>query len=169
MILERFFPDIYINSIYELPLEELKKLGIRALVFDIDNTISPFDVAEPEESAVELLRFLRKNGFQICILSNNKQKRVARFNRKIRALAVHRAGKPGVRKLKEALRRMNVTPQEAAMVGDQVFTDMWCGHRAKMFCIMTKPICARDQLVTRVKRGAERWVMKRYFRLYGKK
>ncbi len=52
------------------------------------------------------------------------------------------------------------------MIGDQVFTDMWCGHRAGLLCIMTAPICARDQLVTKVKRGAERQVMKVYFRKY---
>ena len=48
-LLERFFPDIYVKSVFELPLEDLKKLGIRGLVFDIDNTVAPFDVAEPDE------------------------------------------------------------------------------------------------------------------------
>ena len=38
-MLEKLFPDIYIKSIVELPIEELKKRGIKALVFDIDNTI----------------------------------------------------------------------------------------------------------------------------------
>ena len=49
MILERFFPDLYIQSIYDLPLAELKEMGIRGLVFDIDNTVAPFDVADPDE------------------------------------------------------------------------------------------------------------------------
>ena len=59
-LLERFFPDIYVKSVFELPLEDLKKLGIRGLVFDIDNTVTPFDVAEPDEEIVELFAFLRK-------------------------------------------------------------------------------------------------------------
>ena len=50
MILERFFPDLYIQSIYDLPLAELKEMGIRGLVFDIDNTVAPFDVADPDDS-----------------------------------------------------------------------------------------------------------------------
>lgn len=33
---------------------------------------------------------------------------------------------------------------------------------------MTAPICNRDQLITKVKRGAERQVMKVYFKKYGK-
>lgn len=66
-LLERFFPDIYVKSVFELPLEDLKKLGIRGLVFDIDNTVAPFDVAEPDEEIVELFAFLRKEGFKLML------------------------------------------------------------------------------------------------------
>ena len=34
-LLERFYPDIYVKSVFEMPLEDMKKLGIRALVFDL--------------------------------------------------------------------------------------------------------------------------------------
>lgn len=167
-LLERFFPDIYIKSVFELPVEDLKKLGIRALVFDIDNTIAPFDVAEPNEEIVELFAFLRKEGFKLCILSNNTKERVQRFNRRLRALAIHKAGKPGIRKLRRAMEQMGTKPHSTAMIGDQVFTDMWCGHKGGLLCVMTAPICNRDQLITKVKRGAERQVMQAYFKKYGK-
>lgn len=166
--LERFFPDIYVNSVFELPLENMKKLGIRGLVFDIDNTIAPFDVAEPEQEIVELFQYLRKEGFKLCILSNNTKERVQLFNRKLRALAIHKSGKPGIRKLNRAMEIMGTTPESTAMIGDQVFTDMWCGHKAGLLCIMTAPICNRDQIQTKVKRGLERQVMKVYFKKYGK-
>ena len=136
-LLERFFPDIYVKSVFELPLEDLKKLGIRGLVFDIDNTVAPFDVAEPDEEIVELFAFLRKEGFKLCILSNNTKERVQLFNRRLGALAIHKGGKPGIKKLNRAME-------------------------------MTAPICNRDQLITKVKRGAERQVMKVYFKKYGK-
>lgn len=167
-LLERFFPDIYIRSVFELPLDDLRKLGIRALVFDIDNTVAPFDVAEPDEAIVALFRYLRKQGFKLCILSNNTKERVHLFNEKLGALAIHKAGKPGIKKLNRAMEIMGTTPYSTAMVGDQVFTDMWCGHKAGLLCVMTAPICNRDQLITKVKRGAERQVMKVYFKKYGK-
>ena len=99
-ILNTIFPDIYIPSVYELPLNELKKKGIRGLVFDIDNTIAPYDVAEPDENIIKLFQMLKKEGFRICILSNNNKKRVKTFNQKLKVLAVHKAGKPGIKKLK---------------------------------------------------------------------
>ena len=35
---DRLYPDIYIKSIEQLPLKEFKRRGIKAFVFDIDNT-----------------------------------------------------------------------------------------------------------------------------------
>ena len=70
-------------------------------------------------------------------------------------------------KLKKALARLSLVPAEAAIVGDQVFTDMWCGHRGGLYCIMTAPVCDRDQLITKIKRGAEKRVMQEYFRRNG--
>ncbi len=168
MILERFFPDIYVKSVYELPLEELKAKGIKGLVFDIDNTVAPFDIAEPENDLIELFLFLRKQGFRLCILSNNNKTRVRLFAKNLKTLAVHKAGKPGVKKLKHALEKLELSAENTAMVGDQIFTDMWCGHRAGLTCILTAPICKRDQLVTKVKRGLEKQVLKVYFKRNGK-
>lgn len=168
MILERFFPDIYVKSVYELPIEELKAKGIKGLVFDIDNTVAPFDIAEPDDDLIELFLFLRKQGFRLCILSNNNKERVQLFSKNLKTLAVHKAGKPGVRKLQLALAKLRLSPENTAIVGDQIFTDIWCGHKAGLTCILTAPICNRDQLVTKVKRGIEKQVLKVYFKLEGK-
>lgn len=168
-MLEWFFPDIYIKSIFELPLEELRDKGIRALIFDIDNTIVPYDVAEAEEKIIKLFEWIKRQGFQICLLSNNNQKRVNLFNRKLGALAVYRAGKPGIKKLKAAMKKMGTDESTSAFIGDQIFTDIFCGNRANVLTILTVPVCSRDQLVTKVKRGAERIVLNIYFKRSGKK
>ena len=163
-ILDCIFPDFYIQSVYELPLETLKQKGIRGLIFDIDNTIAPYDVPEPDKTLIQWFEMLKQQGFRICILSNNRKKRVKKFNEKLKVLAIHRAGKPSIRKLRKAISMMKLTELETAMIGDQVFTDMWCGHTAGLYCIMTAPICNRDQFVTKIKRGLERQVMKLYFK-----
>jgi len=161
---KNFFPDIYVKSIEFLPIEELKKRGIKAFVFDIDNTIAPFDVEEPDEWALSVLENLKRQGFKICLLSNNNENRIRIFNRKLGAFAYWRAGKPGIKKLKEAMKEMNTDNKNTAIVGDQVFTDIWCGHNAGMLTIMTEPICDRDQFVTKIKRPLERMIMSMYIR-----
>ncbi len=158
------FPDYYINNIYELPLEELKQAGIRGLIFDIDNTIVPFDVEEPDEELMAYFARLQEEGFRLGILSNNTKKRVQFFNRKLKLLAIHQADKPMGFKVKMGLKKLSLTPKNSALIGDQVFTDVLCGNMAGMTSIMTAPICERDQLVTKVKRGLEKQVLKAYFR-----
>ncbi|WP_317854910.1 YqeG family HAD IIIA-type phosphatase [Chakrabartyella piscis] len=164
MILEPLFPDYYIENVYQLPLEELKSRGIRGLIFDIDNTIAPFDVADPDEKLMDFFMHLQEEGFRLGILSNNNKKRVQHFNRKLKLLAIHKADKPLPFKVKSGLKKLSLTPETSALVGDQVFTDVLCGHMAGMTAIMVAPICERDQLVTKVKRGLEKQVLKVYFR-----
>ena len=36
-----FIPDIYQKSIFTINYDKLKKKGIKCLLFDLDNTISP--------------------------------------------------------------------------------------------------------------------------------
>lgn len=167
-MLERFYPDIYIDNIFLLPLDEFKKRGIKALVFDIDNTVAPYDMAEADEEMIDFFKFLKKQGYRLCLLSNNNKKRVEKFNEKLETLAIYRAGKPGVKKLENAIFDMGVTKKQTALVGDQVFTDMYCAHKAGVLAVLTKPICNRDQWITKVKRGLERKVIKAYLRRMAK-
>ncbi len=166
-MLEIFFPDIYVKSIYEMPLDKLKNKGIKALFFDIDNTIVPFDVSEPDEKVINFFKKLKEMNFKVCLVSNNNKHRVNMFNKKLNILAISRAGKPGIKKLLEAMRKLGENKESSAFIGDQAFTDMYCGNRAGMLTILTKPVCNRDQLVTKVKRGLERLVLNVYFKKYG--
>ena len=84
-MIEKLFPDIYIENIFLLPTDKFKKMGIRALVFDIDNTVAPFDQAEADDDILKFLEKLKKDGFRLCFLSNNSKKRVEKFNEKIGA------------------------------------------------------------------------------------
>ncbi len=161
-MIELFFPDIYIKSIFELPLEYFKSKKIKALFFDIDNTIAPFDIAEPDCKTVNFFKELKKEGFIVCLFSNNNKKRVEFFNRNLGVFTIHKAGKPGIKKLKQAMIKFGVNKNNAAIIGDQVFTDMYCAHRAGILAVYTMPICKRDQIVTKVKRGAENIVLNIY-------
>lgn len=158
------YPDYYVESIYELPLEKLKAAGIRGLIFDIDNTIAPFDMAEADEKLIVYFAHLQAEGFRLGILSNNTKRRVQLFNRKLHLLAIHQADKPLPFKVKKAMKKLSLVPQNTALIGDQVFTDVLCGHMAGMTAIMTAPICERDQWITKIKRGLEKQVLKGYFR-----
>ena len=40
MILQPFYPDIWVDSAYGISYEELSGKGIAGLIFDVDNTLA---------------------------------------------------------------------------------------------------------------------------------
>lgn len=161
-MIERFYPNEYIDSVYELDINKFKKKGISAFVFDIDNTLAPFFVKIPDGRVRRFFERLKKNGMSVGIFSNNKRKRVDIFCRELNVIYEYKAGKPGLRGLKKMLKRLETKPSSAALIGDQIFTDIWCANRLGMYSVLVKPICKKDQFVTWLKRGIEGYVINAY-------
>jgi len=155
-LFDRFFPEQTAESIYEIDFERLYEAGIKCIIFDLDNTIAPYDVPEPDEKMVGFLNKLTEQGFKLCLLSNNGEARVARFNERLGLYAVCKAKKPGRTGIGKALALMGGNTQNAALVGDQVLTDIWCGNRAGLLTILVKPASDRDEWTVRLKRPIEK-------------
>mgnify|MGYP001328377488 CR=1 FL=1 len=60
---DRFFPDAYVASTYVIDFEKLYEEGIRAVIFDIDNTLVPHG-APADDRAKALFARLKKIGYQ---------------------------------------------------------------------------------------------------------
>lgn len=161
-MLTRFFPEKYIGSIFELDIEELIKEGIKGIIFDIDNTLVPYDVAEPTAEIVEFFETIKSKGLQITLVSNNTEDRVIRFNEKLKVFAIHKAKKPSTQNLGKAMKLMDLANHQVAIVGDQVFTDVFGGNRAKIKTILVNPVSEKDEWITKVKRGLEKKILRRY-------
>jgi HAD superfamily phosphatase (TIGR01668 family) len=167
-MLEILFPNDYIESIFQLDITQLKKDGIKGIIFDIDNTLVPYDVLEPTEEIIHFFEAIKSQGLKIALLSNNTEDRVIKFNKKLKVIAIHKSGKPSTKNFKEAIGRMECSKEEVVIVGDQIFTDVFGGNRFGIKTILVKPISDKDQWVTKIKRGIEKKVIRRYEK-YAKK
>lgn len=49
-MLERFYPDIYMNSTYGIDFKNYYDSGYRGIIFDIDNTLVPHGAPADERS-----------------------------------------------------------------------------------------------------------------------
>lgn len=163
-MLECFFPKKYYKSIYDISITDLHKKNIKGIIFDIDNTLAPYDIKYPDTKTKEFLKKLKAEGFKISLVSNNKGDRVQIFNSKLKLPAVSKAGKPRLRGLIKAMNLMETDIKATAFVGDQAFTDMWAGNRMGVYTILVNPISNRDEWTVRLKRGLEKQVLKIYFR-----
>ena len=161
-MLKRFYPDDYIKSIFEIDTDGLRKKGIKAIIFDIDNTLVPYDVAEAPKEIIGFFKELQDQGFKICLFSNNTRERVLRFNMGLKLIAIHKANKPLTRKFKVAMTLLGTNKKTTAIVGDQIFTDVYGGNRIGMTTILVEPVSSKDEWITKIKRGIERRFINAY-------
>lgn len=152
-------PKAYCSSIYEIDFKKLYANGYRGLMFDIDNTLVPFDHAVPDQKVEALFDCLQKMGFSISLISNNSHERVLKFNETLKVHAFPRARKPRTLNLQKAISMMKTTPKTTVVIGDQLFTDVWAGNQLGAKSILVVPIQEKEQFVTKIKRRTERVIL----------
>ncbi len=164
-MLRRYFcPSFRFEKFKQVTPEFLLSEGIRALILDIDNTIAPYEVPEPDEEAVAWFSALREAGIRVAFVSNNHAPRVELFNQKLGFPCFPDAGKPLKKNMRRAMQAMNASPSETAIMGDQVFTDVWAGRHIGIRTILVPPIKDKRDIFTRTKRLLERPVLRYYDR-----
>lgn len=162
MISKYLFPDIKHNSINDIDVELLAKKGIKFAILDIDNTLVPYTSPKPDQNALAFLGKLKANGIDYCFVSNNSGKRIDIFNEEISAPAFSKAGKPLLFGINKAMELLGAKTGNTMLIGDQVFTDIFGGKRAKILTILVDPIKEVDTLFFRFKRYFERKIIKSY-------
>ena len=161
----RFFqPEDYREAYSAYPAEALAASGIRALLCDIDNTLASYEEAEPSESVLAWIASLQKAGITVGLISNNSPERVERFNRNLELFAVPDACKPSVRGLKQFLKETGTGKESAAVLGDQIFTDVCMAHLCGVPALLVPPIRDKKTLLFRIKRALERPFLERYLK-----
>ena len=155
---DRFYPKKYVDSAYDIPYEAFYQRGIRGVIFDIDNTLVPHG-APADERAEALFERLRKAGFKTCLMSNNKEPRVAPFAAAVHSDYLYKAGKPGLAGYRKAMEMMGTRTETTLFVGDQLFTDVYGANRAGIYAILVKPIHPKEEIQIVLKRRLERVVL----------
>ena len=160
----KLYPCLYVNSLLDIPLEELKQLNIKAFILDLDNTVTEWNSNEITQEVQEWFLRIKEAGFKACILSNNGQQRIIKVAETLGIPFISRARKPRRRAFYRAVTLMDVEINEAAVIGDQIFTDILGGNRAGLFTVLVRPINRREFVGTKVSRFAEFFVLRRLYR-----
>ena len=160
---DKFFPEEYLASTYEIPFEKLYQEGYRGVIFDIDNTLVPHGAPADERSKALFAR-LKVLGFECCLLSNNQRPRVDLFNRDVNVHAIYNAHKPSVQNYQRAMELMGTDLQNTLFVGDQLFTDVWGAKRTGIRNILVQPIHPKEEIQIVLKRMLEKIVLYFYRR-----
>lgn len=139
-------PDVFVETVFDIDLEDMKARGIKAFFFDIDNTLEEYSTPLPTENSISLFRKMACEGFFVAIISNAKEPRVLKFISGFpkedfpEVYYVFEALKPKKKGYKYLAEKLNLKPEEIAMVGDQVFTDILGGNNYGCLSIAVRPI-----------------------------
>ncbi len=157
----RFVPDMYQESIFTINYKKLKKNGIKCLLFDLDNTISPAREVVLSEKVKKLIDKLKKD-FKVILFSNNFPKRVGKFGSYYDVDIACISLKPFSYKYRYILRKYNLNKNEVAAVGDQLLTDIQGGNKMGITTVLVDPISSIDEKETWLNRQIEKRIFKTF-------
>lgn len=165
---QNLYPKEYMKSTYDIDFAAYRAKGYRAVIFDIDNTLVEHG-APADERSMKLIERLKALGFDIMLLSNNKEPRVKMFNDAVHVNYIFKAGKPGTKNYHAAMVMMGSDRTNTLFVGDQLFTDVWGANRAGIYSILVQPIDKKEEIQIVLKRYLEKIVLYFYKKAEGKK
>ena len=87
-------PEYVFKDVTHITPEWLAQKGIRALVLDIDNTLTADRSQELPEEVAGWLETMRRAGVKLTIVSNGAEKRVRPFAEKLGLAYLYRSAKP---------------------------------------------------------------------------
>lgn len=158
-MIDKFVPDKYFKSIYDINYNVLKKSGIKCLIFDLSNTLVPESVKSPTRKVKDLFEDLKDMKFKLVIMSNNFKKEVEPFKELLCVDSCYLSFKPLKRKYRKVLKVYDLKETEVACVGDQLFFDICGANRMNFTSILVNPISTDEFAVTRFNRKLENIVI----------
>lgn len=156
--MNKLFPKLYRKDIYDIDYKGLYNRGFRAILFDIDNTLTTHGT-RADRSNVDFFKSLRDIGFKTCLISNNKENRVSPFAKMVSSPYIYKANKPSRRGYLKAINILKVKRYQTLFIGDQIFTDIWGANNAGVYSILVDPISPKEEIQIVLKRFLERIVM----------
>lgn len=133
-------PDFIFQTITQIRPAFLREHGVRLLLMDFDNTMLPYTTDRPEQPLLDWIAGMQDAGITLCIVSNSHKQRVPHFSQQYHVPCVTHAAKPGTRGIREAMARYGAAPQQTALVGDQIYTDVLGAKRAGITAIAVRSI-----------------------------
>ena len=149
-------PDYNLKNVYDIDFNELKNLGVKCLMFDLDSTVMVSKSANFLPETVEWFNTFIKD-FEVAIISNNKSEEyISNASKLAPCRVIGKANKPNPKIMGEYLTSIGVEPKEAVMIGDRPLTDILAGKLLGCKTILVGSINPTENLPTKFVRALER-------------
>ena len=134
-------PKLVTDKLTDITPELLRAHDIKLLMLDFDNTIVPYTTTVPTAQMEKWLADMNAlEDIRLCIVSNSHNDRVPKFCRERGMDVITHAKKPFSKGINECLAKYGIPASQAALVGDQIYTDTLGGNGAGVTSILVKAI-----------------------------
>lgn len=151
-----FRPTYVFDKVNDITPQFLRKKHIRALVLDLDNTLTTHNNPVVPERSMEWIELMKREGIKLIIVSNNHEPRVTPFAEQLGIDHVCEGAKPLTIGYNKAVKRLGLEKRYIASVGDQIFTDVLGSNLAGVRSCFVFPIKPETSLPFRFKRACEK-------------
>ena len=87
-----FYPTVRKHRITDITADDLRALGVRGLLLDVDNTLTRYKSQELDPAVAAWLQRMQQQGIALTVVSNGLPRRVRPFAQKIGRPDVYRCG-----------------------------------------------------------------------------
>ena len=161
--MNKYIPTYLAQTVYDIDFVTLYEQGKRVILFDLDNTLASYEEAIPTEKQLELNKYLRKLGYKIYIVSNNREPRTKLYTTTFvvdNYLVLAR--KPFTRRITKFLKKENINKNGMIMIGDQLLTDICCANKLGVDCYLVHSISRKtEKWYTKINRKREKIVLRK--------
>jgi HAD superfamily phosphatase (TIGR01668 family) len=152
-------PDIRVGSVSAITPELLRANGVSAVMVDLDDTIVASGSQSMEAAVKDWFASLLLAGIPVLILSNGERSRVTHWASELGIHGFPMVGKPFWFAFRKGLRKLGSLPEQTAMVGDQLFTDVLGANLMGLVTILVAPLSPGRLVHTRILRRVERRIL----------
>lgn len=162
-----FMPTAMFTRASAITPQYLHAHGIKALILDVDNTLTGHGSQQLPEDIAAWLEEMRTAGITMMICSNNIASRVAPFAERIGLSFRAFCCKPSPLGLRWAHKALGVQKHEVALVGDQIFTDALGANLYGIPVLLVQPMHEDTKATIRLKRWLEQPFLDAYYKKGG--
>lgn len=154
-------PKLKLKRVYQITPELIKKLDIKGLLVDMDNTLLAWDATTIGEKSMQWIKTMKNCGVVIHVITNSGIGRTKKVMEDSKIPYIHSALKPLPFTFMRAGKLLGVPKKNICVVGDQLVTDVLGAKIAGLMSILVEPISPIEHKATRFNRFIERLLIGR--------
>lgn len=133
-------PQYFFDKLPDITTDDLKKMGVKAIALDIDNTTAYDGEIILIPGVKAWVKKTARAGFPMMIVSNTYTLRAMIISKRLGGLPfIANAKKPNVKNILRAAEILGVKPSEMCLIGDQLFTDIRGANEAGAISVRVRP------------------------------